>query len=396
MPSVLIRRPLGLRRPRRLWIPSLTAPSGLDPAIGGAADPNMVMSPGNWLVNGTTSLISINQGAYLKLTFNDPDIGARFDVSAIQAAGLWTVGSPRITWSIDHGDIQNRYLSAMTGPSGGVVHTSLGSSLGGGQHEIMLWIREIYSTSAWDGDTALRFLTFTRGDGVTSLSATSEHPYRQPDQAIFFGDSITVQDSVDSSSEQHLPPSVAAALDCECGIVAWGGHSYQGGPGDIVGFHSTTDAAASSWRWLYAGQARSFTGIKYVFVNEGTNGTVAQATVEDFINDFLADSPSTTTLFMMVPFGGFGRAAITAAVSAVGSSRVHLIDIAPTAASNGLREPQLGLEGTGSAPSFRSINSDTLHPKTLAAMELATRVTALTKDALAPVGGGTGGRRRVW
>lgn len=371
----------------------LTDPSNLSYVVtasapGYANDPNLVPAPFAWRTNGA-NLDATTLGSYLKLAFNNTSIAVVIDVSTFIAALGDHSSSPTIGWSIDFGPIQTANLSGNTPASGIVTHT-LGSSLGGGMHTVHLWPNAFNTAGLrWTIPTdVLRFVKFVQVGG-SDLSATSAWPYPRAKKALFYGDSILATTEM---AVMGWAAAVASAFDAEFGVIGYGSQAWGSGPVEVPGLYTIGNDAASSWNKYSAPNSRLSVGLfspqpDYIFVNMGSNGTTVQATVQSWFAAVRAAAPS-AWIFYLVPFGGFGRAASSAAVAAMSDSKIVLIDVGATVGSDGLREPNRGLALEGGA-TLRS--ADSLHPSDLGEIEPAVRITRLVAAALS--GGGSGGPR---
>lgn len=304
---------------------SITPTAAPQPVQVGRNDPAVFWSPYNWDDYGAYKQ-SNNTGAYAKLNFTGASVAVNLDVSNL--SGLSAGNYPIIRTVIDgHVFADTQLASGMT--------SITRSGLSAGSHTL-----EVYyvappggSPDRWTGSpiiSAIRLTGFTLGAG-----ASASAPALRGKRMAYYGDSITegyLATGVNSpgtvsshSSQLTALPHIAAALGAEYGAVAYGGQGYaQGGGGNVP-------ALNSAWNLFSAGRSRLVGGLfdpqpDYVFVEHGANGSTPQANVQTTISNLRAAAPN-ARIFIMVPAGGFGRSAITAAVAASGDAKVHVIDL---------------------------------------------------------------------
>jgi lysophospholipase L1-like esterase len=341
-------------------------------------DPNLVLSPYNWYLDGTTAAVTAQPGAYLTASFQSPNVRLDLDTSAL--AGLPNRSGPSLRWQVDNGPIHTYELFA------GDVQIPLNTGpLGGGTHTCKVWfIAADYAQDRWNVPAeALRITGLTLDVGGSTVA-----PTLLPKRILFFGDSITegvhTQSAsgnaiADDDSTHAFPYTCAAALGAEFGVV---GIARQGWtiPGEDG---SNAPLFVDAWPYYFAGKPRAFTPAPdYVVVVHGTNDALSpadpnhvQMTVQNWIGAARAAMPS-SRICVVVPFGGFERTPITQAVQAyktahASDTNVFLIDLGASI-QGGLTNPS----GQSSSHSH-----DGIHPDAVTSEALGSQLAAAIQTA---------------
>jgi len=310
---------------------------------------NVFYSPSNWDDRGAY-MSSANPGAYARMTFSGTSVGVKVDVSAMAAANLPAASYPIVRTVIDGVLFSDTQLTS----AGGVV---MRSGLSAGTHtlDVHFLAADINNGDRWATPVnAVRISGFTLDSGA-SLSAVS----KRSKSALFFGDSIwegylaagtVTTQPVGNSSLLTTVPFIAKAFDAEYGVIAFSGQGYQAaGNNGPVAFPSAYASYSSGRSRLVAGLFSP--APDFIFVQHGTNGNTTQADVQTMIANLRAAAPNARIL-MLVPANGKARAQITAAVAAVASPTVNLIDIGTAYAA--------GISAFGGGANLYSL--DGLHP----------------------------------
>lgn len=302
--------------------------SAVDSAGGStfvADNASIYYSPYNWLVASGTGK-TINGGAYYKTMFSTTSATLNFNVAANNSTYY-----PEIEAFVD-GQL------AFSGPIAATVQINAPSAYSGwSRHNLRVIVKGITGNQdRWNTQPAA--LIFT---GITLPSGgTLSLPKVYTKRGLFFGDSITegewtiakpaspTSDATYYNGRLGWAFQVGDALGMEFGIVGFGRQGYG-----ITGV-GNVPVVTSSYNLLWAGQARSFSPAPdIIFVNEGTNDTAGngssdatvQAGTTTLLNSLLSATP-TSAIVTMRPFNGQSWSAIQAGVSAVGSSKVSLMD----------------------------------------------------------------------
>lgn len=379
--------------------PGLTDPASIDYTVNATAnniavnDANLLYSPGNWKVSGSSFAVSANPRASVRGGFTGTSLKMTIDISDLDGATPSASDYPVIMYSID------RAAPTVYQIQSGDTQLTLASGLAGGTHGFEVILKALRDFSpAYDRWTtpanALKITTFELDGGEASAALPANIAARTY-KALFFGDSITqgtlnvsnTQAPAGQDATQTWVDAVAAALDAEPGVIAFGSQGYNTGGSSGTNVPQFTDA----WDFYYSGQSRLSVGLfaempDYVFVNHGTNGGVTG--VQTQISDMRAalggiTGPSDPKLFIMVPFGGYNRSGITSAFNAYQTAtpddNTYLIDLGSAA--------QVDLDGG----SGRVFSVDGVHPNIKRDAQLASMVVGAVQDAIGGIGGGGGG-----
>lgn len=331
---------------------------------------NVFYSPSNWDDRGTY-MSSANPGAYARLAFSGTSVGVKVDVAAMAAASLPAASYPIVRTVIDGVSFLDTQLTSST-----TAITRSGLASGAHTLEVFFLAADINNGERWVTPVnAVRIAGFTLDAGAT-VSAVS----KRGKSALFFGDSIwegylaagtvTTQPTGNNCLLTTVP-GLAKAFDAEYGTIAFSGQGYQvAGNNGAVAFPSAY-ASHSSGRSRLVGGLFS-PAPDYIFVQHGTNGTTTQADVQAMIANLRAAAPSARIL-MLVPANGKARAQITAAVAAVASAAVSLIDIGTGYAA--------GIGAFGGGANLYSL--DGLHPNPLSNALVGAANVKAVQSALA-------------
>ena len=260
-----------------------------DPAIAAG------MTPGNWYVNGSTSILTINIGAGVTFNFTGTSLVANVNTGT---------GSPTIGWTIDGGAMSTANLN----PSSSAV--TLATGLADTTHTVVLTL--IYNPFAVDGSnwTAARnfsLLSVTVDTGKVLSTATLP----ANGAMLFFGNSLTAGEAVLAQGTTNTwAKLVAANYDASCGTIGFNGQGYETGtPYEPV--------AIDSFPYIYSGQARSFSAPvpRCITIEYGYNGATSAADVTAYLTAMRAAVGPTPYIKQLVPFSRVAESVITTGVS---------------------------------------------------------------------------------
>ncbi|MHB8283950.1 MAG: hypothetical protein ACYDD1_04670 [Caulobacteraceae bacterium] len=279
-------------------------------------------SPSNWNV-AASAATTVNPGAYFKTRFTGASCTLNFNVASM------TTSISQIWYRIDGFGPWTQVNVAAT-----VSCTMPSLTAAWAEHFLEVVIKSTTEFQFPTGQSGQRWnpasspcsaVIFT---GLTlAANATSTAPTAFPVTGLIFGDSITegyktvqqpsasVADVDASDAKLGWAYSLGAALGAELGVVGFGGQGYgSAGVGGVPVFGSTLGS-------LYSGVARSFTGLNFVYVQQGENdGTNAlTTTITSNINALLAALPVGCILIFGCPFSGKQAANIQAAIAACSS-----------------------------------------------------------------------------
>lgn len=342
------------------------------------SDPNLFLSPYNWSVEGTTSAVTAQPGAYLTAGFQSANV--RLDIDTSLLAALPNRSGPRLRWQVDSGPMQTYQLAA------GDAQIPLNSdTLSAGSHTCKVWfVAADYAQDRWNLPVeSLRITGLTLDTGGTTVA-----PTLLTKRILFFGDSIAEGVRTESAhgdpprdddSTHAFPYTCAAALGGEFGVVgvARQGWTIPGQDGSNVPIFAT------AWPFHYSGKSRAFSPAPdYAVVVHGVNDALApadpshvRATVLSWLGTARTALP-TSRLCVVVPFNGFERDAVTQAVQAYKAARpsdtkVFLIDLGVSV--------QTGLTDPSGQPSLHS--HDGIHPDAATSQSLGTQLAAAIQAA---------------
>jgi hypothetical protein len=315
------------------------------------SDPNVFFSPFNWFVSGSAYAISATNGAYVKLGFTGTSLKMNLDISAYAALYGDSTFWPNIRWSIDDGPFSNQKLTSASG------QLTLASGLADGAHTLyfcMVGTQDGYDrwglSAGADPQSALKITGFAVDSGRASAA-----PSLSAKRVLIFGDSITEGveanaftgspnvDRVDSQLEYSA--FLGQGLGAEYGQVGFGGLGWTiasagGSPPGAVAFFTPGQDVNSSWNKYSNGRSRLVGGLlnpapDIIAVNLGRNDnnrdqSAVTASVSGWLAAARAAAPA-AWIFVIVPFDGSCRAAITGAldayVTANSDAKAALIDL---------------------------------------------------------------------
>jgi lysophospholipase L1-like esterase len=418
---------------------------------GQVGDTNLFWAPAAWRINGTSYAECNAAGNYVEFDFVDTSCAVIIDLSAWVADPSWAAGTrPQIAWSVDFGAFQKATLNAATLNGSNQCSLVLASGLANAEHDLRLWVWALNTTQnsgaqpddRWTGPNvqSCRIAGFTKSDGVTAvgntyttqqgwLATTHAYRYLRNKTMAFFGDSITATEQTTyvngvitavNNSPFGWPYAIASMLQAEFANLAYGQTGWgSAGPLNIPAFYTVATDASSYWNKHYAGQSRLTGGklkdssgkiVDYVVACLGTNdfsspddGTIApdagiKARIQGWLTDCRAAVNTTTPIFLVVPFGGFGRSTINSAATAQADANVYVIDQAVTAEVSGVRVSQYGIQKTTAdtslgigTPNFRS--NESVHPTTQFTEEYIARIAPQIYNKVNGIGSGGGFRR---
>jgi hypothetical protein len=333
-------------------------------------DANVRWSPFNW--DDRTSYKSTNNpGAYLKLGFTGTSVAVKVDVSAMSGASLAAGSYPIVRTVIDGTSFVDTQLTSAT--------TSVSrTGLAAGSHTLEMYFlaADINNGDRWVTPVnAIRVTGFTLDTGASASAVTARSK-----TMLFYGDSINegylangtvTTQPAGNNCMTTVAPTLAQALDCEYGVVAFSGQGYaQTGNNGVPFFPNAYNLYSS-------GRSRLVNGLlspqpDYILVEHGANlpSSVTSAMVQSMIVNMRAMAPN-AKIFQMVPAGGFARTAITAGFTAAADANAYLIDLGTSY--------QTGISGTGSGNMY---SLDGLHRNPLSNLRAAAGFTKKVQAAL--------------
>jgi len=342
-------------------------------------DANLFFSPYNWSIDPTTAATTIYPGAYLTGSFQSTNVRLDLDTSALAAAP--NRGGPVIRWQVDGGTTHTYKLAS------GDVQIPLNTNLlATGTHTFKVWfIASDFAQDRWNLPLeALRITGLTLDTGGVTVA-----PTLLTKRILFLGDSITEgvhtesahgDTAIDDDATHAFTYTCASALSAEFGVVgvARQGWTIPGQDG------SNVPKFPDAWKFHYSGKSRAFTpSPDYVVVVHGTNDALSpadpaqvKATVLSWLVGARTVMP-TSRIYIVVPFGGFEREALTAAVqdyktAHASDTHVFLIDLGVSV--------QTGLTNPSGMPSQHS--HDGIHPDSATSAILGAELAAAIQDTL--------------
>ena len=305
-----------IARPTAAYVgtePGLVAVYHLDtaPAATPTVFPNnagFLYSPYSWLV-GATAAKSINPGASVRTVFSGTTCTLFFDLTNLLAP------LPQLKYRVDNGPWVRSEVAAS------IVLTLDTTSRTWPAHLLeIVFVAATETQARWTTQTtALQFLGIAvDGGAVLTL------PGRAARNVLMLGDSIT-------EGVRTLRATAASTKDTDRNDASLGYAFAQGqytnAEVGVIGFGATGLTVAgsggvpvlgSSWKFLWAGQARDFsTPPNLIVVNIGTNdGTTSiTASYTALLNDILATLPAVKVIALQ-PFNQVQGAGIQSAVTA--------------------------------------------------------------------------------
>ncbi len=256
-------------------------------------DTNWFFSPYNWYVNGSTSALSNNPGAYFKINFTGTSCLMNVDVSVLVANSELALRYPAIIWTVDSGAFTRYQLQSTD------TQLTLATGLSAGTHTLLLYfVGAWYLGDRWNTPVEALIVDSLVLDG----GAASAAPTKFSDYMIVYGDSQTEAQEVlasgvvvgDQDASLSHGQLEALALQCEVGIVAFASQGVDGGAGG----GANVPALTSSWDFYFSGQSRLSGGLftpapKYILSVMGQNdGGNIQASYTSLIAAWRAAAPS--------------------------------------------------------------------------------------------------------
>jgi len=370
---------------------SIQAGLGDDDVIG-VTDTALYVSPFNWYSDGTgarqsnnvrggsTFIESGNPGAYAKVGFQGTRFGAVIPTSHLAGAES---GWPWIKYIVDAdpttaGQSQFGWLALHSGTD----TFTLALDLEDGDHTIWFgFAGTTISNARWADPLAnsVKITGFVLDDGKVLLPASGDiavksHTMFSGNDSI--GEGYAVLSGGDGPANQDAfrawPWLVAAAMDAELGVAAYGSQGYSSeGIGGVPAFHDPENTAAASWKFYSGGRSRLNSGKMwprptYVFECLGTNsGDTGQESVESFLSEMRAATGTSTVVFSVIPLGGWVREDKEAGFAeyqlATPDLRTGQLDCG--------EEFQEGLDGEFGVPTDKSV--DGIHPNVATHIEAA-------------------------
>jgi lysophospholipase L1-like esterase len=320
-------------------------------------------SPGNWLLSSSVAKTT-DFGAKRSIIVT----GSSFATLNFNVTGFSSF--PTIRISIDNGPLNDATLAA-------AVTAFSGLSIGA--HEISYeFLRADYTVDAWNTPTMNVCETGLSLDttGRTALVADAN-----ADRMFVAGDSITQGLNMLSATNPSghdgtttWAKALGIALSAEAGIGGKGGVGWA--------WAGNVPAFTTSWKYQWSGQLRSFGSLKRFVVMMGTNDaleSILDTNVTTAVTSWITAARSvlgvSTVIYVVIPFGGFKRNAISAGVIAAADSNTKLIDLGTAL--------QAGLTGPQGTPTRESI-SDGIHPSVISHGQLGATLAAAIRAAEAP------------
>lgn len=269
---------------------------------------NIVYSPYNWKVTNSVAK-TINAGAYLRMLFTGNSITINSDLTGLSApySQLWYRIDGYGGWTL----VTNQASIVCEMPT----ETSSWEA-----HLLELVVKSTTEVNdRWNTQsTAIKITSF-----VLEASKTTVAMQKSDKNIIFYGDSITegvrtiainaTYDLQRNDAAQTWNHKLAELLGCEFGNIGFGATKYSGsGNGNVP-------KLASSYNYLWSGEARDFATIKpdMVIANMGTNdgSTDTVTEITNFLNGILSQTGSYCKIVMLRPFNGNQAANIQTAIA---------------------------------------------------------------------------------
>lgn len=305
------------------------------PATGGPGDTNILAHPAAFRRNGSTSWITTQGQNEIVFNFVGTSLSVEIDDSGPAGAGAVSNDRFNLSVSIDggvYGGGGTAISGGVTDLGGNIKRLPLASGLSSGTHTARVLIlrggnNTLDLIGAADPPTgALVIRRFCASDG--SDLATAPFTWLRTNTMVSYGDSRGYL-GVSGYGVANWLGAIASALDANDVRIV------NAGQGVAHTNVSITPTLQDGWDLYYTGQARpTMADVEYVCVfSFGANdvtGVVSNATyqaaVEEILTGVLALYPS-AIVFAMPDVGGFYRTPFLAAVAAVGSARITLIDL---------------------------------------------------------------------
>ena len=364
------------------------AKSNRDPQAISIGNSNIFYSPGNWFSNGTgamtannihgsasgtsssTFIQTQNQGAYLKTVFGGTSLSISFDPEPLKEGKV-----PIQEWPVLRYYIDGKGTDVQVPPTGNSL--TLATGLVSGNHTLTLYtLRLKQSGDKWGADgkspaDVFRLTGLKLDDGASLFT-----PGLMPGRALYYGDSITDgvralgmdADFAGMDGAVTAAQLVAQSLNCEVGIIGFGGQAWiHGGSGKVPGF-------LSSWNFYHNTMPRDFSQpLDYILENEGANGGSSPANTSNWVTAVRAlgttgaDGMPTKIICISAFRNGNGADLSTYKADHPSDDRVFSVD--GTAANNGLLSDE-------------RFSLDNLHPTKEGHIWLSSRLAVLIHDEL--------------
>jgi len=286
-------------------------------------DANIVYSPYNWYKSGSDFAQTANPGAYFKVGFTGTKIAVKVDVSPFTQAGVEPAQYPLVRFSVDGKPSITMQLSPKTDT------ITCATAIPPGSHTLLLqYVAGYVFLDFWTPINVLRVTGFTVDQGATLAKPFTPDAPRHLN-ALFLGDSITNGDDdtasfmagINNSVETQdatigYPSVVAAAIDAEFGIVAYGGASWDSRAAD-----GHTPGLMTSYSMLDSLHSRLVNGKlspvpDEIFINMGENSGPTGADVPKLLGALRVASSAKTHIFVIVPFSGRARGGLESGFAA--------------------------------------------------------------------------------
>ena len=323
---------------------NITYTASVAPSIVAVDNSNLVWSTANWDLLQVGDLGVSNKcqqsaltGAYLKFKFSGcTSLHLNFDPSTLPASGLQL---PRLRI------VLNNQTETTLDLNSSITSYQVSNSLNSGTtYECFVQIvatDQSYGNRWGSGGVSptniVRITGIQMGSGGSLLPPT----VLPNGKGIVFGDSLvegvqaTTSLSYPTDRARSFAQYLGMALSSEYGTVGFGGQGWdQVGNGSVPIFPST-------WNYHSSGRSRDLTGLTWVVVAHGTNGSVNSTTVQTWLTNCRASVGSLTWIFILVPPGGFGKANLTSAVNSYiaanpSDTKVKLIDVSDIISTKGM------------------------------------------------------------
>lgn len=329
-------------------------------------DPKLVYSPGNWDVSGTVAK-TINAGASVRglIAGNPASIAATFDVSGL------TAPLPQVTAWID--DVPQTFTIAASVP----LTIPAGRTATKHSVELVFKSHTAGGVQRWNPqNTALMWTGFN-----TTGTLETYHPKNL--KGMVFGTSITegvrtlnmtaTLDTDRNDATVGWAYLLNKELSADVGVVGFGSSSMLNSNGEGI------PKLAVSMPLLWGGgPARSFAGLDFVWIEQGTNDTTSNTTAEftSVFNFLIGATDPDTLIFAARPY-----------VEPHGTNQAPFIQAAIAACSNPSRIQYVNTAGWQQS---QDSAGDGLHPNGAANVaNFAPRVANTIRTALLARGGTT-------
>lgn len=347
-------------------------------------DASIFTSPYTWR-KGAGFIETNNTGAYLKLGFTGSYIKASFDTSAYDALNVASSNYPKIRVTVD-GVSRDIQLT-----SGSPLVTLVGG-LSTGNHTLELgFVSTLPTQERWNTPANVVKITEFRLNAGASTFAPGLRAKRMLLLADSHGEGVRVNNSnsnpTGNDAFKAFGAQVAANLGAELGNVAFAGQGWStNGSGNVAPVYNPTHTLRG-WERYSADNSRMplNPAPDYVLMTHGHNdhnanfsNSALTARVSAWLGDMRAAAPN-ADIFLMVPFKGFKRDAITSAYTSYkdtnsSDAKVHLID--------------LGAEGESIIANNTHDNGN--HMNATGQTLMSNLLTTALRNALSGGGGGGG------